>query len=53
MLSEPACPVGRAKSASGGEDVGWLMEDERWKIYPANPAAAGEDGWLKAISFSN
>jgi len=24
MLSKPACPVGRAKSASGGED-GWLM----------------------------
>jgi hypothetical protein len=27
MLSEPACPVGRAKSASGGEEGKWLTED--------------------------
>jgi hypothetical protein len=25
MLSKPACPVGRAKSASGGAEVRWLM----------------------------
>ncbi|MBE0572727.1 MAG: hypothetical protein IH618_14385 [Ignavibacteriaceae bacterium] len=51
MLSEPACPVGRAKSASGGEDGRLVRRPVRRNCSVGG--SPSEDGWLMEDESGN